>query len=144
MSPYSHVSTRLYKTVMYSSADSLSNWSHLLNQARSKIAFRWTLSNFLTTFDYLFLSSSLILVEVSTSSASGPRQYRSVLTFLSLLSLSNLEALRNNSNRRFHLSHWSGLLKSNCSGVATGHRHSQCKGVEDSSNASQPYPQRSL
>jgi len=34
--------------------------------------------------------------------------------------IANLKALRNCSNQHIHLSHWFGLLKSNCSGIATG------------------------
>ena len=73
---------------------------------------KWPL-NFPSTSTYFLQFSSEILVEVETSSASSPKQYRSVLTCVSSSSLRNPDATRNCSKRRRHLGHLSGELKLN-------------------------------
>ena len=80
--PYSHVSSKVYRVVIYCLMDSPSNWFLLLNRALSKMSFRRTSnsSNLVTTVSYLFLSSSVTFVDVSTPSASWPMQESSSLT----------------------------------------------------------------
>ena len=65
------------------------------------------------SFIVFSLSLSVMLVEVSTSSASSPMQYSSVLTVLALSPRSSPVALRYWLKRRFHFGHSSGHLKSN-------------------------------
>ena len=87
--PYWQFSTRWYSVVMYCSTDSPGSWLRQLNFARSRMTFLRTLKkpfNFSRTLLYFALSSSLILVELKTSSASSPKQYRRVLTCLALKS----------------------------------------------------------
>ena len=104
---------------MYSLANSLSSWSRLLNRARSKITLRRTLkwaSNFSMTFEYFFLSSSPILVEVGHRHLD--RDSREVYWLFSRRS--PCLTWRPSGTAQNGASIWAGLLKSNCSGVATG------------------------
>ena len=60
---------------------------------------------------HCLLSSSDILVESRTDSASSPIQYRRVLIWRACVSLSNPDAVWNCSYRFFHRDHSSGLRK---------------------------------
>ena len=115
--PYSHESISWYNTAIYSSADSSGSWLHLLNRARSKITFLRTLkysSNLPTTELYFALSVVEIFVDDSTSSASSPIQYKSVLTCRASPSLDARPKVRQYcSNLLLHLDHPSGFLKLN-------------------------------
>jgi hypothetical protein len=68
-----------------------------------------------TTVSYFSLWSSVIFVDLSTSSASWPIQYSRVLICRGSSS-ANPDATRNWSNRLFHRGQSSGFLKSNGSG----------------------------
>ena len=57
----------------------------------------------------LFLLSIEMFVDIKTSSASSPKQYKSVLTCLSSSSLDNPDAMQNCSNLCHHLGHSSGV-----------------------------------
>ena len=87
-----------------------------LNLARSNIKFFLTwknASNLLMTESYFFLSSSLMLVEARTSSASSPRQ---VLTCLTSGLLARSEATRNCSKHFFHFGQFVWLLEVEAAG----------------------------
>ena len=70
-------------------------------------------SNFPRMLSYFLRSSSVALVEVSTASASSPRQYRSVLI---CLVAARPDATLNCSNRLRHRGQSSGVLKLKGSG----------------------------
>ena len=117
--PNSHDSAKLYKLVINCSIDSLSPWHLRLNQAHSKIMFFRTLknlSNFSMTLAYTLRSTSVIVVEVSVSSASSPIQYKSVLICCLSDSVESPDANRYWSNRFLHRCHWSGTLNRNGAG----------------------------
>ena len=116
----SQLSTKLYTTVMYCSADSSSCWLWRLNLARSNIVFFLTLknsSNFSKMSLYFFLCSVVMPVETKTS-AFCPNQYNRVLIIicLSLSSKERSNARWNCSKQRFQQCYLYGFLKSKQSG----------------------------
>ena len=95
--------------------DLFSCWYRRLNFSHSKMSFFCTCKNSLNlvrTDVCFFISSSLIVVEATTSSASSPRQYSNVLTCLASLSFAISEEIQNCSKRFFYFGQLSGCLKS--------------------------------